>query len=68
MGSLWYFLGVTTRAGHYCEKIKNEEVKQIKFNTDKNEEYEVELIQDNMVYARELKLGYHLPKLYYLVL
>ena len=41
--------------------------RQMEFDVgDKNEEYEVEVICNNAVYAREL-VG-HLPMLYYLVL
>ena len=54
----------TTRKGRV-----NEKVGQMEFNTGNNKsgEYEVEIIWDSAVYARESELG-DLPGLYYLVL
>ena len=52
----------TTRKG----RVDENNAAELDAGDDKDGEYEVEVIRDSAVYARESELG-HLPGLYYLV-
>lgn len=67
MKDLWCFSCIIARVEYYKKGASRQNNVQIRFKNVDNKEYKVEVICNNMIYAKELESGY-LPGLYYQIL